>query len=338
MEWLANQTLIGHTAKRGEAWHRRFYENLPADWEDNHYADGVPIADVHRRLFHWNPVEVKEQWTYTTKDGEGEDVSRLITGADKVIIRSDTGAKLGTFKDGYQPHPYGEWLLDNVGTILDDELSIGSAGLLRGGAVAWVSVEVPDSITTPEGVEFRPNLIACTSFDGSLSTTYKRLVTNIVCDNTLAAGLNEDGQQVKVKHTRNSALRIADAREALNIVYSIADDFEAEVKRLYAQDVSSRVFGEFLDAYVPRPTEAGRGQTVADNKRDALSGLYASDPRVAPWQGTAWGVVQMVNTYNQWIRGVRGETSREERTMLNALKGKTAEDDTEALELLLSLV
>lgn len=329
MEWLNDNTLIGFTAKRGQnAWHYS-PERMGEGWEDNHYPHAVPLADVQRRLFNWDAVEVAEQWTHGDK---------LITGADKVIIRSDTSAKLGTFKSGYTGHGYSEWLLDNVGTILDDELSIGSAGLLKGGAVAWVSVEVPDSITTPEGVEFRPNLVACTSFDGSLATTYKRLVTNIVCDNTLAAGLNEDGQTFKVKHTRNSGLRITDAREALNIVYSIADDFEAEVKRLYAQDVSSRVFGEFLDAYVPRPTEAGRGQTVADNKRDALSGLYASDPRVAPWQGTAWGVMQMTNTFNQHIRGVRGETSREERTMLNALKGKTAEDDSEALELLLSLV
>jgi len=51
---------------------------------------------------------------------------------------------------------------------LDDNLSISSAGLLRN-RVAWVEVSVPDNITTPEGVVFRPNPLATTSFDGSLA-------------------------------------------------------------------------------------------------------------------------------------------------------------------------
>jgi hypothetical protein len=44
--------------------------------------------------------------------------------------------------------------------------------LLKGGALAWVSVEVPDNIVTPEGVVFpgvvfRPNLLAARTHDGS---------------------------------------------------------------------------------------------------------------------------------------------------------------------------
>jgi hypothetical protein len=35
-----------------------------------------------------------------------------------------------------------------------------------------VSVEVPETITTSEGVAFRSNLLACTSHDGSLATTF----------------------------------------------------------------------------------------------------------------------------------------------------------------------
>ena len=43
---------------------------------------------------------------------------------------------------------------------------------------------MPDTIATPDGVTFRPNLLATTSFDGSIATTYKRTVTITVCDNT----------------------------------------------------------------------------------------------------------------------------------------------------------
>lgn len=142
-EWLSNNVLVGFTDKRGNAWHYR-------KGDTNHYADAIPVGDVEKRLFDWNAVEVPEQWTY---DGT------LYTGNDKVIIRSDTGAKMGTFKSGYVPHQYREWLLNTVSSILGDTLSIGSAGLLKAGAVAWVSVEVPENRTV-EGTDvvYRPKV------------------------------------------------------------------------------------------------------------------------------------------------------------------------------------
>ncbi len=62
-------------------------------------------------------------------------------------------------------------LLSTVADLLGDDLVNSSTGLLRGGAIAWVEVSVPDTFTTPDGVTFRPNLLATTSFDGSIATT-----------------------------------------------------------------------------------------------------------------------------------------------------------------------
>ena len=82
-------------------------------------------------------------------------------------------------------------------------------------------VSVPESITTPEGVVFRPNLLATTSFDGSIATTFKRTVTDVVCDNTREAALAEKGQAYKVKHSRYSHAQLAPAREALAMVHTL---------------------------------------------------------------------------------------------------------------------
>jgi phage/plasmid-like protein (TIGR03299 family) len=241
----------------------------------------------------------------------------------------------GIFKGGYQGHAYRQWLLDNVATILDDTLSIGSAGLLRLGAQAWVSVEVPDNVTTPEGVTFRPHLIAATSFDGSLATTYKRSATVVVCDNTLAAGLSGSESRLKVKHTRNSAVRIGEAREALAIVYSMADDMSAEIARLCAIDVPPVVFGRVLDRMVPltdaqgRPLE-GAALTLASRKRDEVSRLYRHDDRAAPWNGTAYGVLAAWNTYGQHYGTVRG-MSRIQRNRSNAIDGTVDRSDAAVL-------
>src|SRR6478672_10630515 len=145
---------------------------------------------------------------------------------------------MGVFSTGYVRHQYDEWLLTTVGNILDDTLSISSAGLLRAGAVAWVEVSVPETITTPEGFPFRPNLLATTSFDGSIATTFKRTVTATVCDNTRDLALAEHGQQYKVKHSRHSHARLGEARDALAMIHSLADDFAREVAQLSATTVT----------------------------------------------------------------------------------------------------
>jgi phage/plasmid-like protein (TIGR03299 family) len=321
--WLNANTLVGFTDKRGTAWHYR--ADLQGA-EPNHYLGPIPVEDVKRRLFDWEAVS-SPVYVESPLGGLVQAPGR------QAILRSDNGHLMGVFTDGYEPHPYVEWLINTIGTLLEDDLSIGSAGLLKGGAVAWVSVEVPDTIATPEGVQFRPHLFGATSFDGSLSTTFKRAVTNVVCDNTMAAGLAESGQQIKIKHSRYSKLRLAEAREALNIVYEIADDFAAEVTRLCRTEVSDAEWTAFLDAHAPMPEDKGRARTMAETKRDTLSRLWNHDNRVAPWHGTAWGVIQAVNTYAHHEQTVRG-AGRVERNMLRAVTGGVEELDYTTLQTL----
>lgn len=314
MEWLNINTLIGFSEKRGHAWHYRAEDQGD---ESNHYTLAVPVEDVRRRLFDWKAIEGELTVTAITEDG----VLSVTDNERKAIMRSDNGHVMGIFKQGYTIHQFDEWLLDSVANLLDDDLSIGSAGLLKGGAVAWVSVEVPDSITTPEGVVFRPNLLACTSHDGSLATTFQRCVTNVVCDNTMSAALGEGAdQRVKVKHSRYSNLKLNDARDALAVVHTIADDFAAEVAALSSVRVSGREWDKFVDAIAPMPEEEGRAMTMAENKRADLNALWNADPMVAPWKGTAFGVVQAMNTFAHHHAIVRG-SDRAERNMLRAVSG-----------------
>ncbi|WP_062289780.1 DUF932 domain-containing protein [Demequina phytophila] len=328
---LNTQTLIGHTDARGTAWHYR--ADLQGA-ESNHYPGAIPVADVARRLFDWDaqsrPIALERPAdiaTMTHLDADGHPVRWVTVDGLQAIVRSDRtdGHVMGIFTDAYEPHPYRRWLLETVASILDDDLSISSAGLLRDGAVAWVEVSVPDSITTPEGVKFLPNLLATTTFDGSLATTYKRTVTDTVCDNTRAVALGEDSPTFRVRHSRHSGLKLATARDALALVYSTADAFQEQVAHLCATPVSEAAYGRFLDAWVPRIDSkgtplAGRALTLATTKRDTLAQLWATDLRVTPWRGTAHGVLQAVNTYEHHARPVRG-ASRAERNQLRTVTG-----------------
>jgi phage/plasmid-like protein (TIGR03299 family) len=335
LAWLNNNVLVGMTDKRGHAWH---YKASEQGAESNHYAGFVPVADVKRRLFHWTadarpigvsiptitPSGVSEEWT--TIDGR------------KAIVRSDTGAVLGIFGEGYQPHQYAEWLLGTVGTILSGEINITSAGLLKGGAVGWVECSVPDNVHTPEGVTFRPNILAGTSLDGSVATFFKRTITETVCDNTLSIARAESSTTYRVKHTRHSGFKLADAREALDIIWQSADDFADAVAQLCATDVTDRQWSAFLDGFAPVKDARGialegRSLTMAENKRETMGKLWNHDERVSPWRGTAFGVIQAANTYQHHEAIVRG-TSRVERNLLNAIDGTTEKNDAETIAIL----
>lgn len=326
---LNTNTLIGQTDRRGTAWHYRAEEQGD---ESNHYPGAIPVEDVQRRLFHWTadtrriaaeqPADLS---TMTHLDADCHPARWVPIEGKQAIVRSDNDHVMGIFAEGYERHQYDEWLLTSVANILDDDLTISSAGLLKGGALAWVEVSVPESIRTPEGVEFRPNLLATTSFDGSIATTYKRTITATVCDNTRELALSEAGQQTKVKHSRHSRLRLAQARDALQIVHSTGEAFASEVAQLCATPVSLRQWEQFLQVHVPRHDGqgqplVGRALTQASDKRNCLERLYWTDLRVAPWSNTAYGVIQAVNTYEHHERTVRG-TDRAERNMLRTVTG-----------------
>lgn len=328
MSDLNSNVLIGYADKRGTAWHYR--ADLQGD-ESNHYPAAIPVDDVRRRLLNWQAVEGQITATALTSDG-------VLTVADpdrKAIMRSDTGAILGVFKSGYQIHQYDQWLIRNVETLLDADVAIGSAGILRGGAQAWVQVEMSDTVSTPEGVDFRPFLTSATSMDGSLATTYQTGAQVVVCDNTLSAAMRESSaHRVKVKHSAHSLTRIGEVRDALRIIHAVADDFAAAVAELTAREVTRQQWGDFLLAYAPHDVDATkRAQGMAERKRDALDDLWRYDNRVSPWAGTAYGVVAAVNTYVHHEQPVRG-ASRADRNAERAITGGADALDLSTLRML----
>jgi phage/plasmid-like protein (TIGR03299 family) len=329
-QWLNQNTLIGFTDKRGNAWH---YRASDQGVESNHYTQAVPIKDVRRRLFNFT-AEERPFYVATEIGDDGEPGGLILVEDRKAIIRSDNKLVMGVFKGGYTTHQPDEWLIGGVANLVGGEgnLGVASAGLLKGGAQAWVQIEAPENVSTPEGFAFRPYITASTSFDGSLATTYARGAIAVVCDNTLAWANSEAESVIKIKHSKYSVLKLESAREALEVVNDTAEQYTKAVANLAKWEVSTRAWNKFLDATAPVPTEdvSKATATKAEKKRDRLEELYNFDNRVAPWKGTALGVVQAVNTYAHHDRNVRG-ADRAERNAENAINGATAKLDAQTI-------
>lgn len=333
---LNTMTLIGNVAKRGyNAWHYR--AEFQGD-EPNHYDGPIPIEDIRRRLFNFKAIE---QPVFVGILDESGNVVRYVQQHDrKAIVRNDNHHVMGLFKDSYAIHDYDPWLIENVATIIDDNnLVCDSAGVLREGGIAWVTISMPDNVETSAGFPVRPYLLATTSHNGTIATTYKRVFNAPVCDNTLFAGLSEDGAQHKTRHSKHSNMRIQNVRDALGIVFSMTEDIVAEIERLSNITVTDREWDAIVNRLVPIGMEGDVAKSAIskmENKQETIREMYRNNPMVSPWKGTALGVLQAFNTFNHHVAGKNN--SRAERNALNAITGKFQEADRKVLQVINELV
>jgi phage/plasmid-like protein (TIGR03299 family) len=348
LTWLNQNVLIGNTDKRGHAWH---YKASEQGGEPNHYPGFIPVHDVERRLFAFDPVAAPAAFLkpitpadfplHKATGGHPDNVIKVASDAGvqyyRVVVDEEHQAIVDPDNDiafqypttDYRIHNYREWLLKNVATVLDADLGITSAGLLRRRAQAWVEISVPENIETPEGVVFRPLILAWTSLDSTLATNYGRRINETVCDNTLHARIGEPGETVSFRHTAGSLDRVGEVRAALGIIYDAADTFSQQVHELCSVKVTDRQWQKVLDALCPTDGKEGRGLSIVTNKREKLGSLYTSDPRCAPWKGTKFGVVQTANTFNlhhATIRNTHGG-ARAERNQLKIISGQVDKVD-----------
>jgi phage/plasmid-like protein (TIGR03299 family) len=341
--WLHDNSLIGDTEKMGNAWWMR--KGFDSQGRPNHFPGAVPLQEVLDRCFPLAhevvprrvAVELPatiENMTHTDDDGNP---MRWATMDDRrAMHRNGTDIVHGLFSPDYQPHQFREWLINNVSLLMDtpgSELHIHSAGTLQNHAVAYVQFMPNEAITGQCGMTILPWFLATTSFNGKVASTYKFCQTAVVCDNTLDMARGEkDTPTVKYRHTKNSLSKISDARTALGITWDAATDTMAELDRLAETPVKTDKWIELLDVIHPVDLSASpRSITTATTMRDRLTAMYHNDPRVNPWNGTALGVFQAFNTYNQHVKPTRGGTDRGERNMLDTISGKIGDSDREIL-------
>lgn len=285
-EWYNNFCLIGHTAKRGKSWH--YQEAMQGD-EPNHYAGGIPYADVVRRLFSWKPMltrtanlipcvrvdidgekswEPKPQLWIPKLDSNGEPIERegkpvtmpvIVSEVPDMrgVVRDDNFLELGHHSKKYRVHDYEQWLLQLLSNVIGDTLDIWSAILLRNGAQACVQVALPETAHDDKtGMEFVPYVHCYTSLDSSLATTFAGQTLLIVCDNTMHSAnrrAENSGRQYKARHTSGSleTHRITEVQQALSIIHQTADSSLEFFHELAAIKVPAKKWVEVMDIILP---------------------------------------------------------------------------------------
>jgi phage/plasmid-like protein (TIGR03299 family) len=339
MEWLRQHILIGYVDQRGPAWWSAA-TTKDGVWtmpKESHFPGAVPLKRVTKLL----DVQLVKGTSYVKYlDEQGNE--QVVQDTDNIpVVNASTGRIFGYPKDGYAIHPYLSTLKGFMENILHDEtIAVSSAGLLRGGGVAFLQIVLPEHYEV-QGFGYVPYMMAVTSADRTRKTSYSTGIKAGICDNTVDAALLAAYTKVAIRHSRNSFLKVEDARNTLGIqLAEVADNVALGIEALMKIDVSDREYAKWKDLTAPLPEykeskagTGGKGYTMAESRRDAMDALWFHDEKVKPWAGTAFGILQLDNTFRTFeglVRGMQG--GRMERNFTQDVQGKSAAADKLALQ------
>lgn len=347
MGHMIAHALIGNTSKR-KGWIGQTDGTLPT------YEGPIPVAEVQRRLFNWKAISVPtgnfipvgvdqlgEPGVIMMEDGSL--AKAVVTPGKKGIVRSDDFTEMGRHSSSYSDHDYNEWLIEKVGHALQGSMEIWAALTLKNGAQAAVEIALDETMhDETTGLNFFPFMLARTSLDGSLATSYSVHSRVLECDNQfpqVMAEARKTGRQYKVKHTAHSHRQdhTLGLREAMNIMDLQATQFQEFTRTLIGIKTTRKQWIDVLDIIEP-PAPAGSSKvkvTKTENRREALDAIYKGEGEIGALSGgfgnNVFNGFQAVNTYQQREVSVRG-TSRLERVYDRSIRGDLQSSDAQVLD------
>lgn len=187
-----------------------------------------------------------------------------------------------------------------------------TAGSIKDGTQVFGSLSIGREIKVGDDDVTNLYLLVNTSHDGSTAVQASVTPVRVVCQNTLNFALrNGVKQQFKMRHTQTIEGRMAVAREALNITFAYADEFEREMNELFAVQCTKDKFDTLIQDLYPRPEKDVKGSMVKwETKRDVLMGIFTDTgdgPKTTlSLAGTAAGALNALTERIDWYRMPRG--------------------------------
>lgn len=203
-----------------------------------------------------------------------------------------------------------------------------SAGTLDAGVVGFMSLKSVDSEFKIPGYSSVTNCFnLAIGNDGKISAQ-SAFSTNIqVCKNTMRAFLLGESNKVwKIRNTTNSGFRLEEARRQLEATLQASNRIEASIDRMINAELTAADYRGMVSHIISdgegRPTEEGRGQTMYDNKFDALVKAYDYDS-ISGLPSSVFRAIQAVQEFSQHHAPLRKDTDRVARSIETSILGQS---------------
>jgi len=267
------------------------------------YASDTLTADeAFKHVLDW-PVEKRVIYV-DSPDGLIEDDDHV------AVVRADTNAVLGIHSDTYGV-VQNTALRDFVKALKQasaGDVYITSAGTLFDDKVAWMLAKLGEDRYFGDGNTIQSYFLAATSHDGSISLSGRPTNVRVECMNTFDWAIKKTSSIVNLRHTRNVADYIPQAVKAIEKAYEHFGAMDDEIAELLDIEYTRQQFTGLVEQLVgdaPNPDESKRSFGMWERKRDGLLGSW-NRPDQQNINGTAWGAVMAVNSFELWGANVRG--------------------------------
>jgi phage/plasmid-like protein (TIGR03299 family) len=180
----------------------------------------------------------------------------------------------------------------------------------------WVLARIPHDITIP-GTDDTSQmyLLFSNSHDRSSRARIKLVALRVVCQNTIAIALNEDGEEIWISHTAQFEQKLKKARELMAGAVNGVEEMRKKLHELASREMSAESLRAALDRIYPKIEDAMSESAITRRERvlDDILRLYEhNDGNMFPSiRNTGLNLLNAVVEHTDHYRGTRITARRE---------------------------
>jgi len=279
----------------------------------------------------WNVRKIALQGVEITERG----VTKVDAGDKYMTVRTNpvTGATeyLGIVGEDYRV-VQNEQVTETLNLLVDESgAHFETAGSMRGGKSVFVTMKLPKAMRIAGVDDLDLYLAATTSHDGTASLRLDGTPVRIVCANTQRLAYKRSRASYTFRHTSNVTNKIAEARQALGLMWKAFDAFETEAEKMINESLTMGEFEKVVAQLWPVAEDASEASKNTAKQRTAtLRYLIRDADTQKAIKGTRWAGYQAITEYLDHFAPAKSDTMRATR----ALTGTGAELKSRAFELL----
>jgi phage/plasmid-like protein (TIGR03299 family) len=238
------------------------------------------------------------------------------------IFRTDNNVFLSTVGKVYKPIQNRK-AFEFVDVLLrvENGSHYVSAGALGKGEQIWCQAKIPYEIDVLGlGDKHKENLLFTNAHNNQKSATAKLCDTRVVCANTLAMGLSEDGEMLTIRHNSQSDAKFEAAKKILLATKQQAITLKETFELLALRRMTKESTVTILERLFPK-NEENEWSTRTENVIQEVLGIYEDNDKNAfpEIRGSAYNLLNAFTNFVDHKRTVKS-TARHNGASLDSIR------------------
>ena len=240
-------------------------------------------------------------------------------------VRSDIDKVLGLVTDRYRIIQNLEAFQFTDSLIRTGQFKYETAGCLQGGKRVWLLAKLPFKYVLGD----KTDVYLCFTHGHDGRHAIKVFITpiRVVCNNTLAIGLDKAVRSWSTKHVGNLKDKLEEARITLGMANSYMDNLQEKAEKLYRHKLDMEKAIRLTDKLIPFPNNAGDRaiENIVTQKKDLMH-RFRYAPDLENFRFTGWGYVTAVSDFVTHSEPIRRTAKYKENRFADIISGNTLID------------